>query len=827
MKPLYSFRDTADFIDRHKTGTELDFKAQALEIDDLNKQSIEFKAWPLLQLRKTKKRSEWLFLVHPGNAEERRGLPQEGGLSKVRIVYDDGNYSQSWDAFRVDNPVPSLGIRIPGAENLAAFTNSLDCDANLCAPFGSIILDDSNAVKVNFYLIASESTMNAELSALDRLTGQYWGASDRQLQAFEYFVLLKNPAFTVNLHKRIPHLKDVLVNPLSVSPQLLARYMRLNAQQKLAYKHGFTDIPCGICILPGGPGAGKTHFNLFTIAMAQSKPLPKLATKNKDQIPNESVKVLFMVDMNSPVDDVANRMVRLYDDLGMNKRVIRMKGWGYEIKSSDRVNAAEDAAIGEDLQVDFSHQFLRVAKVFVGQAPETRNCKAMGLDEAAWQHYDNHQSNYTGITEYLNEQLWEEDQVIPWKFRCMVFALYRDTLADADFIATTPVAASTLFRGMFKPDLVYFDEAPHARELSNLIAIANFDPMAWIFCGDYRQTQPHVSTDKAMGEDGPVNIHSAQMQVSMMKRAEVAHAIKYELLINHRAFGGLQELASTLWYSRRMVSGNLDKAPTSLTYIRNYLGQFMGGRTCTVPRVLIHLKGCGPEVSAGNKSAWNPTHAKWVMKRVRELLFAKEFTHAERDEPGTILIISPYKKAFEEYKEAIKGLPQDCRHRVEARTVDVVQGHEADFVFLDLVKTRSTEFLDNGNRLCVAVTRARLGEVIMMHPEMVRSYTFRKKSENLRRIWEKCNQDGQAAMVDPEDEYNMEQVADKFADDMSRLQLRDLKSEDETDGSTDKTRTEEEGQTINEKSEAAFAQNVNMVCKNEQKKQAIIDWLMG
>jgi regulator of nonsense transcripts 1 len=26
----------------------------------------------------------------------------------------------------------------------------------------------------------------------------------------------------------------------------------------------------GICILPGGPGVEKTHFNLFTIAIAQS-----------------------------------------------------------------------------------------------------------------------------------------------------------------------------------------------------------------------------------------------------------------------------------------------------------------------------------------------------------------------------------------------------------------------------------------------------------------------------------------------------------------------------------------------------------------------------
>jgi regulator of nonsense transcripts 1 len=330
------------------------------------------------------------------------------------------------------------------------------------------------------------------------------------------------------------------------------------------------------------------------------------------------------------------------------------------------------------------------------------------------------------------------------RFRRAVYNLYRDTLAAADFVATTPVAAGNHFRGLFKADLVFFDEAPHARELSNLIAIANFNPIAWIFCGDYRQTVPYVGSDSP----GCPNIYRPQMQISMMERAAAAGVIEHELLVNHRAFGGLEQLASELWYDGRMTSANTRQTePGSLEFIRKFQGRFMGDRaSCDTPRLLVHVRDCGPERREGT-SAWNPTHTVWVMARVLELLEQKEFKRADRDEPGTVLIISPYKKAYEEYKTQVKKLPAWAQSRVETRTVDVVQGHEADFVFIDLVKQSSTGFLDNPNRLCVAMTRARQGEVVMMHPDMVQSSNFRT-SRHLKRIYDLCAKNGQVVYVE-------------------------------------------------------------------------------
>lgn len=110
------------------------------------------------------------------------------------------------------------------------------------------------------------------------------------------------------------------------------------------------------------------------------------------------------------------------------------------------------------------------------------------------------------------------------------------------------------------------------------------------------------------------------------------------------------------------------------------------------------------------------------MDRVMELLQDPSFRQVGRTDRGTILIIAPYKEAFMRYKKSIKNLPQTFQARLgvearlEARTIDTVQGGESDFVFLDLVRSSATDFTDDPNRLNVALTRARQAEVILMHP---------------------------------------------------------------------------------------------------------------
>ncbi len=521
VRPLRVFPDIDEFIRRHKAGTEAEFEASQRLVDSVNKEENKLKAWVLAKTRETPKRVEYLIAVHPGPDGERK-IPQQGEPAKLRVVFGDDSLTRFWDARRVETPLhllsataryseklvifevtahladahagirPLLDVSAAGTVNddregksfkytalhdgfedrpMAASSDGSDsgiggCDTEVTATEPThgtreINFTDDDAVRVNFLLTASEATKNAELGALDLLCGRYVNASERQIKAFEYFVLLRDPEFIVDLHEQIPHLKTLMEEPSWPNSPLAKKFAQLNPQQKAAYMHGFRKLRCGICILPGGPGAGKTHFNLFTIAMAQSKPLPR-PVPVRGRLEKRSPKVLFIVDMNSPVDDVANRMVRLYQELGMKKSVIRMRGWGAEVRTSDRLNAAEDAAA--EAHIDFTKQFLRTANsMYLGRTSPSRSCQAPSLDEAAWQRYDlAKKTKYEDLKRFLEDELREDSNIVPLRFRRLVYNLYRDTLEETDFIATTPVAASNHFRGMFKPDLVRQHSVPFA-----------------------------------------------------------------------------------------------------------------------------------------------------------------------------------------------------------------------------------------------------------------------------------------------------------------------------------------------------------------------------
>ena len=71
--------------------------------------------------------------------------------------------------------------------------------------------------------------------------------------------------------------------------------------------------------------------------------------------------------------------------------------------------------------------------------------------------------------------------------------------------------------------------------------------------------------------------------------------------------------------------------------------------------------------------------------------------------------------------------------RVNLATVDRIQGHEADFVFLSFVQTRKVGFLNIPNRLNVALTRARYQLVLLGHREF---FVRQERSDLLRQLAE-------------------------------------------------------------------------------------------
>lgn len=486
ITPLYVFDDPAEYHRRHSQGTLVEFQNESKEINAFNEKQIAFKTWVVANVWQGKEKSGWMFLIRPGD-QSQWCFPKEGENCEIMLLSKPGKEQKSkWlDAERVDNPAASMGLP-EEAYRLAAFEVKVpkDIPPGLLRPLqddpddfdyggtpqksNKYLLGDKKAIKVNIKLSISSATKDAEFGAVTKLAlNPKNDRTPKQHAAFGYIMNFKNPRFTVSLFDHFPHLVDPM-NRGALPAKVIAMLKGFNEHQISAYRTGLGDLPCGICILPGGPGAGKTHWNLVLTTAIQSKNEIWLAP---DKCEQRSAKVLYILDINKPLDDTSNKMVKLYKSLGLNKHAVRLYGWHYRGKGTGNL--------------DFSGKFMFMARLN-RYRKQTFNpdCLAPTLDELAWDVYDAQKTKkYTGLYSLLARAVKDGNVAKSDEFKDSVNQLYRDVLRHVDFIATTPVPASTAFDGYFKPDIVIFDESPHAREASTLVALANFEPVAWIFSG--------------------------------------------------------------------------------------------------------------------------------------------------------------------------------------------------------------------------------------------------------------------------------------------------------------------------------------------------------
>ena len=76
----------------------------------------------------------------------------------------------------------------------------------------------------------------------------------------------------------------------------------------------------------------------------------------------------------------------------------------------------------------------------------------------------------------------------------------------------------------------------------------------------------------------------------------------------------------------------------------------------------------------------------------------------------TIMIISFYKEQVQALKKIAEDYSDPADQRLRIVSVDAAQGSEADIVILSCVRSnssRSIGFVDNKNRVCVAISRAK------------------------------------------------------------------------------------------------------------------------
>jgi regulator of nonsense transcripts 1 len=263
-----------------------------------------------------------------------------------------------------------------------------------------------------------------------------------------------------------------------------------------------------------------------------------------------------------------------------------------------------------------------------------------------------------------------------------------------------------------------FDEAAHAREPCTLIPLALFpNAEAWICSGDPRQISPFVnsSSDKRPSRAGCEDSMAHQLKVSMMERAEARGAIRHRMFLNHRGRNGLHQIPPSLWYGACMES-TIPLEDRYPEWGRPLLAGLAGlrdpkDRNVMASGLMVRSKAeCVDETGQGARH--HPQNRRYVEKRIRELVRLRGFVQADGKTPGTIMIITPYRFAFSQYRSMAKGL--GLGGRVDVRTIGTAHGTEADVVFADLVSDNPRAQLNNKQTLCAASTRAMQAEIILV-----------------------------------------------------------------------------------------------------------------
>ncbi|KAM4064904.1 AAA domain-containing protein [Hirsutella rhossiliensis] len=770
VAPYYSFPDQNEFIWRHEQATLIEMHNEEQAVKRLNEKRRPFKAWPVAPIPglTTPFMKSWLFLVKTpcgGGKDDFPSLTDRFTIDmESKIDRPEGIFSLvHLPASRIQNPYETLKCA-GGAEvsKCAAFKvdvprswqsdNGVHVELDLMANFQTATsINEADNITVNhekhqvivIQWEISSLTFEAELAALHCLTDNHrleeMAPARRSLNAFRMIQDFRNPSWISyrNLHDEFPQLQNPARFWRRVPRLLVDKVRAFNADHRAALD-GLKCIPNCLYFINGCPGAGKTEWNMVLAALIQSKRSPNSRRRRSP--------ILFLVDINKTVDDAANRYYTLCKEAGLKLRIIRMHGWPYEMRHSSTLNkgSSQDQAASE-AELDFTKRFLTTVSLACHTKAHRDPNVAPTLDEAAWEYYELHKDDCFPALRKLLARM-ENGEVFngeDWKsLRSQVSVLYRAVLAQADFVATTPVAAYGKFSKLFEPDLVFVDEAPHARELTTLIAIAFFSPLAWILTGDVHQTRPFVkSGDKRQvdREGLKFNPFAEQLRVSTMARAAAAGATNARLLVNKRSYANLHRLPSKMFYNGEMVSGYSGESlyPPSVLHAKRYLERLGPAADISENRLVVRLKDSCEHMH--RNSFWNPAHHKWILEQVQQLLHDEAFAAVDGRARGTIMIATPYSTAVREYHSSVKKWPQELQDRVEVLTIDKAQGNQADVVFLDMVRTAKAGFMDDPYRLNVAITRARQAEIIVMHHRMTWKQMLggiRIRAQYLSQIWD-------------------------------------------------------------------------------------------
>jgi regulator of nonsense transcripts 1 len=293
------------------------------------------------------------------------------------------------------------------------------------------------------------------------------------------------------------------------------------------------------------------------------------------------------------------------------------------------------------------------------------------------------------------------------KYRALRNKTEQEILQAADVICCTCVGAGDPRLKHLRFRQVLIDEATQAVEAEALIPIA-MGAKQVVFVGDHCQLGPVVMYKPAA---------KAGLTQSMFERLVLIGNRPIRLQVQYRMHPSLSEFPSNMFYEGSLQNG-VTEADRQLLTTPGYTGKEdfpwpVPGK----PMFFYSILGM-EEISASGTSYLNRTEASYVEKIVTHLLRMGVT-------PAQIGVITPYdgqKKYIFEHMRRAGALAASLYESIEVASVDAFQGREKDYILVSCVRSSESQgigFLSDPRRLNVALTRARLGIVLLGNPRVL------------------------------------------------------------------------------------------------------------
>jgi regulator of nonsense transcripts 1 len=590
--------------------------------------------------------------------------------------------------------------------------------------------DEKTKIPISIRRVVSDKSLRAGVSAINEL--HYPESADAEFPVShwsqETFKWLRDfeHGEQSSLYDTYPQLKTVFETPDQAPAFLTSMFTDLDDDQK-AVVHSLDKLVQKTKLVVGVAGSGKTRLLLFII----------MGIMFGDKGKRFPVKAMYFVNHNNAVNDFAMELNDLCaTEMGIKNAVVRLHGFDTEL--ADWINTtrlakdkraelfeAKDAAaclLGVEAQFMVQHQLAQLAiDTHKARAKRTgKRLPVLGLHQVAFQYYVEHKDEYPDLRDALEAHdegtTDEETTEKRSQLQQLVGKLYGDFIEQFTgvFCATPYAGCRSKFVRHFKADVCFVDEAAKVTEMETFMIIRKHSPAFLLMIGDPMQPGPYVHMSR---RDAQVtNPWEMTMKKSTLARAlNIGGIIDARLTLNHRGKGGLSVIPSRIIYHNTMTMDE-DVWPPEAKKWHQYLRQ-----RCTTLnsglRVMVELQGAVSE-KIGTSSI-NRKHIEYGCDAVADVMANDELTGVDGKEK-TVLVITFYKAQAHLYQLAFDKMVQDAvitrgqRERIDIRTVAAAQGCTAAFVLLDFVRNTCPGFTSEKHALCVALTRARLGEMILM-----------------------------------------------------------------------------------------------------------------